>query len=261
MYAARMEMQFDQLRARGLPFPDKWMHLFMEEGVGLDDSGKQMLGVLARGWGKHKDLPSAIRELDLSKTESLSSAGRAPKSHAVEATEESQHALLEDDEASDTSLDTEMENEISMSIDAADIGEEEAPTVLLEIAGERRKTWKENKDQKRPAKVNRRFILLRLPHRPRSAQRGLAAPREALRQVSSRRLRRGDHYGHRRRPGPHRPGVAATLGAAARFARFQSSESEKQQRVSQKGRGQHSRFCFQVFWCPWTSRDALGRWK
>eukprot|EP00959_Pyramimonas_sp_CCMP1952_P474387 9503376-Pyramimonas_sp.AAC.1 len=88
MYAARMEQQFDLLRAQGLPLPDKWMHLFMEEGVNLDDSGKQMLRVLTRGSGKHEDLQDAIRELDLSKTESLSRAARAARTYLGEDVEE-----------------------------------------------------------------------------------------------------------------------------------------------------------------------------
>ncbi|CAK0861939.1 unnamed protein product, partial [Prorocentrum cordatum] len=112
MYAARMEQQFDLLRAQGLPLPDKWMHLFMEEGVNLDDSGKQMLRVLTRGSGKYEDLQNAIRELDLSKTESLTGAARTARTYLGEDVEEGSGTYHgEQDDESELSVDTDMENE------------------------------------------------------------------------------------------------------------------------------------------------------
>ncbi|CAK0852746.1 unnamed protein product [Prorocentrum cordatum] len=133
MYAARMEQQFDLLRAQGLPLPDKWMHLFMEEGVNLDDSGKQMLRVLTRGSGKYEDLQNAIRELDLSKTESLSGAARAARTYLGEDEEGSGTYHGEQDDESELSVDTDMENEILLCIDSADIDEDQAPLVLAEL--------------------------------------------------------------------------------------------------------------------------------
>eukprot|EP00959_Pyramimonas_sp_CCMP1952_P415249 8700874-Pyramimonas_sp.AAC.1 len=47
-----------------------------------------MLRVLTRGSGKYEDLQNAIRELDLSKTESLTGAARTARTYLGEDVEE-----------------------------------------------------------------------------------------------------------------------------------------------------------------------------
>eukprot|EP00959_Pyramimonas_sp_CCMP1952_P074390 1554309-Pyramimonas_sp.AAC.1 len=60
-----MDQVFDRLSSQGLDLNSKWPHLFLEEGVGVDDSQKQMLKVLSKNTGEYQDLLKAIREMDM----------------------------------------------------------------------------------------------------------------------------------------------------------------------------------------------------
>eukprot|EP00959_Pyramimonas_sp_CCMP1952_P407842 8547392-Pyramimonas_sp.AAC.1 len=49
VYTARMDQNFERLKGQGLELDDSWKMLFLEEGIGLDESGMQMLKVMSRG--------------------------------------------------------------------------------------------------------------------------------------------------------------------------------------------------------------------
>ncbi|CAK0837390.1 unnamed protein product, partial [Prorocentrum cordatum] len=146
VYAARMDQVFDRLSSQGLELNSKWRHLFIEEGVGLDDSQKQMLKILNKNSGEYQDLPHAIREMDMQRNESLTQS----KKTFAEFEQTSQPTFYDDEDVS--SMDSSQEQTVLVTLDKADLSELEVPTILAELASERRKTWKENKDFKRRLK-------------------------------------------------------------------------------------------------------------
>ncbi|CAK0846952.1 unnamed protein product [Prorocentrum cordatum] len=139
IYAARMDQVFDRLSSQGLDLNSKWRHFFLEEGVGVDDSQKQMLKVLSKNTGEYQDLLKAIREMDMQRNESLT---HGKKTFAE--FEQSSQSTFHDEQT------------VLVTIDQADISELDVPTILAELASERRKSWKENKDYKRRLKVGRK---------------------------------------------------------------------------------------------------------
>eukprot|EP00959_Pyramimonas_sp_CCMP1952_P416200 8720199-Pyramimonas_sp.AAC.1 len=151
-----MDQVFDRLSSQGLDLNSKWRHLFFEEGVGVDDSQKQMLKILSKNTGEYQDLLKAIREMDMQRNESLTHG----KKTFAEFEQSSQSTFYDEDDGSSSisSLDSEQEQTVLVTIDQADISELEVPTILAELASERRKSWKENKDYKRRLKVDRKYF-------------------------------------------------------------------------------------------------------
>eukprot|EP00959_Pyramimonas_sp_CCMP1952_P166946 3488925-Pyramimonas_sp.AAC.1 len=47
-YCARVDTAFDRVATQGLPLPDAWKLMFLEEGVSLDERSAQMVKVLMK---------------------------------------------------------------------------------------------------------------------------------------------------------------------------------------------------------------------
>ncbi|CAK0907048.1 unnamed protein product [Prorocentrum cordatum] len=154
VYTARMDQNFERLKGQGLELDDSWKILFLEEGIGLDESGMQMLKVMSRGSKDYEEVIGAAREMDVTRNEHL--GARTGKATAAT------YALQDDDddlcEYSDvSSMTSEQEAFVLESIAEADVDEYELPEVLATLEKDRKKTWKENRDYKRHLRVDRKF--------------------------------------------------------------------------------------------------------
>ncbi|CAK0825434.1 unnamed protein product, partial [Prorocentrum cordatum] len=162
-YCARVDTAFDRVATQGLPLPDEWKLMFLEEGVSLDERSAQMVKVLMRDQKDYKSALWAIREMDISHREHLKArrtyatmGSEAPlpqvPTYQVERDDES---LLDYSDVS--SMDSDGEAEVWAILESADVGEDDAPAALAAINQERRKTWRQNRDLKRQLKTDRKF--------------------------------------------------------------------------------------------------------
>eukprot|EP00959_Pyramimonas_sp_CCMP1952_P279650 5846874-Pyramimonas_sp.AAC.1 len=75
-YCARVDTAFDRVAVQGLALPDDWKLMFLEEGVGLDETSAQLAKISMRGERTYKAALAAIREMDISHREHLSAKKR-----------------------------------------------------------------------------------------------------------------------------------------------------------------------------------------
>ncbi|CAK0797072.1 unnamed protein product [Prorocentrum cordatum] len=153
-YCARVDTAFDRVATQGLPLPDAWKLMFLEEGVSLDERSAQVVKVLMKDQKDYKSALSAIREMDISHREHL----KARRTYATVPTYQVDHddeSLLDYSDVS--SMNSDGEAEVWAILESADVGEDDAPAALAAINQERRKTWKQNRDLKRQLKTDRKF--------------------------------------------------------------------------------------------------------
>ncbi|CAK0809434.1 unnamed protein product, partial [Prorocentrum cordatum] len=130
-----MDQNYERLKGQGLELDDSWKILFLEESIGLDESGMQMLRVMSRGSKDYEEVIGAVREMGVTLNEATAATC----------------AACEDDddlcECSDvSSMTSEQEAWLLESIAEADVDEHELPEVLATLKKERKNTWKDNRD-------------------------------------------------------------------------------------------------------------------
>ncbi|CAK0855864.1 unnamed protein product [Prorocentrum cordatum] len=152
-YAARLDLAFDKVGTLGLPLPDDWKYMFLEEGAGLGERGTQLMKIQMKTKDSYKEALAAIREMDVARREHLSI--HRSRAYHVEQSEDTD-SLLDWDDVS--SLDTEGEAEIYVALDKMDLYDDELKYAFNTMQEDRRKTWKQNRDLKRKLKVDRKFF-------------------------------------------------------------------------------------------------------
>ncbi|CAK0832426.1 unnamed protein product, partial [Prorocentrum cordatum] len=167
---ARLDLAFDKVGTLGLPLPDDWTEMFLEEGVGLGERCTQLMQIQMRTEDSYQGALAAIREMDVTRREHLSYQGsRACHVEQPEVVEQSfpvhvpnsadDHdagSLL--DRGDVPSLDTEGEAEICVALDKMDLYDDELKYVFNSMQEERRTTLKQNRDLKRKLEIDRQFF-------------------------------------------------------------------------------------------------------
>ncbi|CAK0862574.1 unnamed protein product [Prorocentrum cordatum] len=170
-FASWLDFQFDRIATHGLAMPDEWKALFLEEGAGLDDASLRLIRVLTTGDSSHAATPAAIRELDISKKETMTGTRRTrmtqPPGESELASQTSQteaeDGLLSCDGAS--SLDTDTEYALLDVMEQKDFNEADAPIAPATTQADRRKTRRQNRELKRKLKTDRRYFQRSAPDR------------------------------------------------------------------------------------------------
>ncbi|CAK0863674.1 unnamed protein product, partial [Prorocentrum cordatum] len=172
-YAARIDLAFDRVGTLGLPVPEDWKFMFLEEGVGLDERGQQLMKVLMATKDSYPDALKAIREMDVTRKGHLAhqrartyhtDRGSASSWTSQWTNNEPSYSVEDDEDDSMvdyddvSSLNTEGENEIYLAIENLNLYDDELPVVFASMQEDRRKTWKQNRELKRKMKVDRRFF-------------------------------------------------------------------------------------------------------
>ncbi|CAK0809373.1 unnamed protein product [Prorocentrum cordatum] len=172
-YCARIDAALNRAVAQGLVMPDEWQLMLFEEGVGLTrQSAQSAVGPSMKGWILEMDISHRERlqrpqgrlahvAHDSSGTASMQTQGAVPPPPVPPSSWQ-----VEGDAADDSLIDysdvspmaSVGEMAVFAALEAADVGEDDAPEALAAIDEERRETWKERNDLKRRLKVDRKFF-------------------------------------------------------------------------------------------------------
>ena len=141
-YALRRESQFENA-SRYMSIPEDIKGILLEEQSGLSKQGMQSLRVLTRGRRSYSEVKKALRVLDLDE-ESMIKPGKV--------------SYFEDTSKSDDTDSEVDDEEIFWAVEAGEIGEDEAFSLMADLQQDRRRTWKENKLLKAARKKDRRHF-------------------------------------------------------------------------------------------------------
>ena len=163
-YVHRRIQQFQQAESLEIHVPSEVRGAMLEEGAMLGEQGLQNLRTLTRGSTDFAVVKRALLDLDIPKDKLLKKGhtyAEVSDAYPVVASEVVRDGTDEPDSADD------FDEEVCQMLDHADLSEEQAVEVfaILERQQHRRRTWKENKDLKKPMRKDRQhFDRLEVPN-------------------------------------------------------------------------------------------------